>query len=200
MKEQYRIAAKRSLTPEIGQISVEAPLIAAKAKAGQFIILRVDEAGERIPLTISSAQDGKVTVVYQKVGGTTLALDQLQEGDCLHDFVGPLGTPTHVEGYRRVAVLGDMGELGDLTDQAHFNAGALAAMLGIDFVIAIGSKAARIADGAAMSGGDVVHFATKEEALPTVREQLRPNTSMLIKASHSMRFERLTEDLRKYYD
>ena len=101
---------------------------------------------------------------------------------------------------RRVAVLGDMGELGDLTDQAHFNAGALAAMLGIDFVIAIGSKAARIADGAAMSGGDVVHFATKEEALHTVREQLRPNTSMLIKASHSMRFERLTEDLRKYYD
>ena len=97
---------------------------------------------------------------------------------------------------RRVAVLGDMGE----TDQAHFNAGALAAMLGIDFVIAIGSKAARIADGAAMSGGDVVHFATKEEALHTVREQLRPNTSMLIKASHSMRFERLTEDLRKYYD
>ena len=93
MKEQYRIAAKRSLTPEIGQISVEAPLIAARAKAGQFIILRVDEAGERIPLTISSAQDGKVTVVYQKVGGTTLALDQLQEGDCLHDFVGPLGTP-----------------------------------------------------------------------------------------------------------
>ena len=80
MKEQYRIAAKRSLTPEIGQISVEAPLIAARAKAGQFIILRVDEAGERIPLTISSAQDGKVTVVYQKVGGTTLALDQLQEG------------------------------------------------------------------------------------------------------------------------
>ena len=106
MKEQYRIAAKRSLTPEIGQISVEAPLIAAKAKAGQFIILRVDEAGERIPLTISSAQDGKVTVVYQKVGGTTLALDQLQEGDCLHDFVGPLGQPTEVEDLGRVAVLG----------------------------------------------------------------------------------------------
>lgn len=105
MKEQYRIAAKRSLTPEIGQISVEAPLIAAKAKAGQFIILRVDEAGERIPLTISSAQDGKVTVVYQKVGGTTLALDQLQEGDCLHDFVGPWAPPPR-GGLPRVAVLG----------------------------------------------------------------------------------------------
>ena len=100
-----------------------------------------------------------------------------------------------------MAVLGDMGELGDLTDQAHFNAGALAAMLGIDFVIAIGSKAARIADGAAMSGGDVVHFATKEEALPTsCGSSCGPTPAMLIKASHSMRFERLTEDLRKYYD
>ena len=101
---------------------------------------------------------------------------------------------------RRVAVLGDMGELGDLTDQAHYNMGALAAMLGIDFLVAIGPKAVKIADGAAQSGGAVLHFSTKEEALQTVKEQLQPNTSMLIKASHSMRFERLTEDLRKYYD
>ena len=82
------------LTPEISQISVYAPLVAAKAKAGQFIILRVDEAGERIPLTISKAEDGLVTVIYQKIGGTTLALDGLNQGDCLHDFVGPLGKPT----------------------------------------------------------------------------------------------------------
>lgn len=93
-----------------------------------------------------------------------------------------------------------MGELGDLTDQAHFNAGALAAMLGIDFVIAIGSKAVRIADGAAMSGGDVVHFATKEAALQTVKEQLQPHTSMLIKASHAMRFDSFVEELKKTYD
>ena len=78
--------------------------------------------------------------------------------------------------------------------------GALAAMLGIDFVIAIGSKAARIADGAAMSGGDVVHFATKEAALQTVKEQLQPHTSMLIKASHAMRFDSLVEELKKTYD
>ena len=77
---------------------------------------------------------------------------------------------------------------------------ALAVMLGIDRVIAIGTHAAKIAEGVDCSGGEALHFATKEEALPTVREQLRPNTSMLIKASHSMRFERLTEDLRKYYD
>lgn len=106
MKQQYQIIKKKVLTPEISQISVHAPLIAAKARAGQFIILRVDENGERIPLTISSAADELVTVIYQKVGGTTLALDQLNEGDCLHDFVGPLGEPTHVEGYGRVAVLG----------------------------------------------------------------------------------------------
>ena len=104
--KKYEIAKKKTLTPEISQISVYAPLVAAKAKAGQFIILRVDEEGERIPLTISSAVDGLVTVIYQKIGGTTLALDELNEGDCLQDFVGPLGLPTEVEGLGRVAVLG----------------------------------------------------------------------------------------------
>ena len=198
----YKITEKVALNPTVTKMVIEAPLIAKKAKPGQFIIVRPFEDSERIPLTVAGydREAGTVEIIFQIVGGTTMELNSLNVGDSVHDFVGPLGTPTHVEGYRRVAVLGDMGELGDLTDQAHFNAGALAAMLGIDFVIAIGSKAARIADGAAMSGGDVVHFATKEEALHTVREQLRPNTSMLIKASHSMRFERLTEDLRKYYD
>lgn len=104
--KKYQIVKKKTLTPEISQISVYAPLVAAKAKAGQFIILRVDEEGERIPLTISSAEDGLVTVIFQKIGGTTLALDQLNEGDCLHDFVGPLGVPTEVEDLGRVAVLG----------------------------------------------------------------------------------------------
>ena len=104
--KKYEIADKRVLTPEISQISVYAPLVAAKAKAGQFIILRVDEAGERIPLTISKAEDGLVTVIYQKIGGTTLALDGLSQGDYLHDFVGPLGKPTEVEDLGRVAVLG----------------------------------------------------------------------------------------------
>ena len=104
--KKYEIAKKKVLTPEISQISVYAPLVAAKAKAGQFIILRVDEEGERIPLTISSAVDGLVTVIYQKIGGTTMALDLLNEGDCLQDFVGPLGVPTHVEDLGRVAVLG----------------------------------------------------------------------------------------------
>ena len=104
--KKYEIVNKRVLTPEISQISVYAPLVADKARAGQFIILRVDEEGERIPLTISSARDGLVTVIYQKIGGTTLALGGLNEGDCLHDFVGPLGRPTEVEDLGRVAVLG----------------------------------------------------------------------------------------------
>ena len=104
--KKYEIAKKKALTPEISQISVYAPLVAAKAKAGQFIILRVDEEGERIPLTISSTADGLVTVIFQKIGGTTMALDELNEGDCLQDFVGPLGLPTEVENLGRVAVLG----------------------------------------------------------------------------------------------
>ena len=101
---------------------------------------------------------------------------------------------------RRVAVLGDMGELGELTEQAHYNMGALAAMLGIDFVAAIGEKAEKIADGTAQSGGEVLHFATKEEAMGTLRQQLCPNTAMLVKASHAMHFGDVVEALRREYD
>lgn len=101
---------------------------------------------------------------------------------------------------RKVAVLGDMGELGGLTDQAHYNIGALAAMLGVDFVAAIGEKAARIADGAAESGGSVLHFATKEEAAAELRQQLGPDTAMLVKASRAMHFEKIVEQLKEAYD
>ena len=100
MKQQYQIVKKKVLTPEISQISVHAPLVAAKAKAGQFIILRVDEDGERIPLTIADFDRaaGSVTIIFQKVGFTTELLDSLEEGDDILDFVGPLGRPT--EGLR----------------------------------------------------------------------------------------------------
>lgn len=100
---------------------------------------------------------------------------------------------------RRTAVLGDMGELGALTQQAHFNAGALAAMLGLDLVIAIGQKAAGIAQGAADNGGQTLHFPTVEQALPAVRQALSPRTGMLIKASHAMGLEVLTQMLEKCY-
>ncbi len=100
---------------------------------------------------------------------------------------------------RRVAVLGDMGELGELTGQAHYNVGALAAMLGIDFVAAIGEKAARIADGASDNGGEVYHFATKEEALAELHQQLQSGTAMLVKASHAMHFDVLVEQLLETY-
>ena len=101
---------------------------------------------------------------------------------------------------RKVAVLGDMGELGQLTAQAHYNMGALAAMLGIDFVAAIGEKAVKIADGAAQSGGTTVHFSTKEEAIHELKRQLEENTAMLVKASHAMHFEQLVKQLRETYD
>jgi len=101
---------------------------------------------------------------------------------------------------KRIAVLGDMGELGDLTSRAHYNMGALSSMLGIDLVFAIGDgeRAGRIADGAAQSGGSVLYFPTKEEALPELRRQLeQPGTIMLVKASHAMKFGQLVEQLQK---
>ena len=101
---------------------------------------------------------------------------------------------------RKIAVLGDMGELGELGDRAHYNMGALAAMLGVDLVFAIGSgdRAGRIADGAAQSGGSVLYFPTKEEALPELRRQLeQPGTVVLVKASHAMKFGWLVERLQE---
>lgn len=108
MVDLYPIAYKRVLNPSVTLMKITAPLIARKARAGQFIILRVNETGERIPLTIADCdvKEGTVTIIYQKVGGTTKLLDTLGEGDTLLDFVGPLGRATEVEGYHRVAVVG----------------------------------------------------------------------------------------------
>ncbi|MGI6261262.1 MAG: sulfide/dihydroorotate dehydrogenase-like FAD/NAD-binding protein [Acutalibacteraceae bacterium] len=104
----YRILRKKELNPTVTLMDIEAPLVAKKAEPGQFIILRVDEAGERIPLTVADfdREKGTVTIIFQIVGATTKKLNALNEGDSLHDFVGPLGTPSHVEGLKKVAVVG----------------------------------------------------------------------------------------------
>ncbi len=104
----YTILRKQVLNREVTRMDILAPLVAAKAKAGQFIILRLDEFGERIPLTVAGTDtaSGAVTIIYQKVGKTTFVLDELSEGDTLLDFVGPLGTPTHIVGVERAAVVG----------------------------------------------------------------------------------------------
>ena len=96
---------------------------------------------------------------------------------------------------RKIAVLGDMGELGDLTDQAHYNMGALAAMLGIDQVFAIGQKAQKIADGVASSGGEVLYFPVKEAALPELERQFTEESTLLVKASHAMHFGDIVKQL-----
>ncbi|MDD2418845.1 MAG: sulfide/dihydroorotate dehydrogenase-like FAD/NAD-binding protein [Oscillospiraceae bacterium] len=104
----FKIIYKRVLNPMVTWMDIEAPLVARKAKAGQFIILRVNESGERIPFTIAKcdAEKGSVTIIFQKVGGTTKLLDTLEEGDFILDFVGPLGRASEVEGFSRVAVVG----------------------------------------------------------------------------------------------
>ena len=104
----YRILKKQPLNPTVTLMKIEAPAIAKKANPGQFIILRTDENGERIPLTIADfdPQEGSVTIIFQVVGATTETLNRMNEGDCLHDFVGPLGRATNTEGKKKVAVVG----------------------------------------------------------------------------------------------
>ena len=104
----YRIVKKEPLNPTVILFEIEAPMIAKKAQPGQFIILRVDENGERIPLTIHDydREKGTVSIIVQIIGSTTFKLNQLNEGDCLHDFVGPLGKATETEGKKKVAVVG----------------------------------------------------------------------------------------------
>ena len=104
----FSIVKKRVLNDSVTLMEIEAPLVARKAQPGQFIIFRIDEAGERVPLTIAGydREKGTVTIIFQKVGYTTERLDTLQEGDALLDFVGPLGEPSHTEGIRRAAVIG----------------------------------------------------------------------------------------------
>lgn len=141
--------------------------------------------------------------------GSRMRLVRLPEGrvildDCYNanpqSVTAALEVLAKTECDRTVAVLGDMGELGELTEQAHYNMGALAAMLGIDFVVAIGDKAVKIADGAAQSGSDTMYFKTKEEAISELKCHFGPNTAMLVKASHSMHFGALVEELSKAYD
>ena len=104
----YRIVRKEALRPTVTLYEIEAPLIAKKAQPGQFIILRTDENGERIPITINAyyPEKGTVTIIVQTVGATTVKLSHMKEGDCLADFVGPLGKPTETEGKKKVCVVG----------------------------------------------------------------------------------------------
>ncbi|MBQ7788034.1 MAG: sulfide/dihydroorotate dehydrogenase-like FAD/NAD-binding protein [Clostridia bacterium] len=104
----YKIVEKKILNPTVIQLWIEAPLVANKAKPGQFIILRVDEDGERIPLTVAGVNkdNGTVKIIFQVVGGTTKKLSYKEEGEYIQDFVGPLGVATHLDGLRKVCIVG----------------------------------------------------------------------------------------------
>ena len=104
----FKIVKKASLNPTVTRIAVEAPLIAKKALPGQFVILRAGADSERIPLTVAGTdkENGTVSVIFQVVGGGTMELNALNEGDCLHDFVGPLGRASELDGLKKVCVVG----------------------------------------------------------------------------------------------
>ena len=104
----FKILEKEVLNSTVTKMVIDAPLVAKKAKAGQFIILRVDEEGERIPLTIAdyNREKGTITIIFQIVGATTFLLNKKEVGECIADFVGPLGKPTEVKGLKKVCVVG----------------------------------------------------------------------------------------------
>lgn len=104
----YKIVRKKELNPTVTQMEILAPMVAHKAKPGQFIILRVNEEGERIPLTVAGtdAKEGTVKIIFQIVGGTTALLNAKQEGEYIQDFVGPLGVATHTDGIKKVCIVG----------------------------------------------------------------------------------------------
>jgi len=104
----YEIVTKKELNPTVTQMEIKAPLVANKALSGQFIILRVDDMGERIPLTVAGVDKtrGTVKIIFQIVGATTNKLNQKNAGEYIEDFVGPLGEPTHIDGLKKVCVIG----------------------------------------------------------------------------------------------
>lgn len=104
----YKIVKKACLNPSVTMMDIEAPFVAAKAEPGQFIILRVDEEGERIPLTVAGydREKGTVKIIFQIVGATTEMLNHKEEGEFIQDFAGPLGVATHVEGLKKVCIVG----------------------------------------------------------------------------------------------
>ncbi len=124
----YKILRKEELNEQITLFEVHAPYVARKVKAGQFIILRVSELGERVPLTVADydREKGSVTIIFQKIGKSTMELGALNEGDSILDFVGPLGVATHLDGVKKAAVIG--GGLGTAiaypSAKALFNNGA----------------------------------------------------------------------------
>ena len=106
--QMYKITKKEVLNPTVTKMEIKAPLVAAKGKAGQFIILRVDDEGERIPLTIAGCNkdNGTVCIIFQIVGATTAALGKKQEGEFIADFAGPLGRPTKLDGIKKACIVG----------------------------------------------------------------------------------------------
>lgn len=104
----FEIVEKTALNPTVTKMTISAPFVAKKAQPGQFIIVRADETSERIPLTVADydREAGTVTIIFQQAGAGTIHLDSLSVGDCVHDFAGPLGRPTELDGLKKVAVVG----------------------------------------------------------------------------------------------
>ncbi len=157
----FRITRKRALHETITLMEIEAPYLAKKAQPGQFVMLRVHEMGERIPLTIADpdAEKGTITLIFQNVGHTTEDLKSLDEGDCIRDIVGPLGIPTEYEGAKRAAIIG--GGLG--TAIAYPQARALHKIgVPVDVILGFRNKELIILEDEMSKNAEAVYIATDD--------------------------------------
>ena len=157
----YQILHKKRLNPTVTLMDIEAPFVARKAQPGQFIILRVDEDGERIPLTVAGydREAGWVRIIFQIVGATTMALNQKEVGDCICDFVGPLGVPTHLDGLKKVCIVG--GGVGcaialPIAQKLHETGASVTAVIGFR------SKDLLILEEEFRAASDVLHVMTDD--------------------------------------
>ena len=166
----YKILRRKQLNDTVVRLDVEAPFIAKKAKAGQFIILRIDERGERMPLTIAdtNAEEGSVSIIFQIVGQTTMLLSQMNEGDCLLDFVGPLGAATEFGHIKKACVIG--GGVGNAI--AYPSAKALFNM-GVDVDVTVSDKMQ-------CPAGDMETFQISPHTIPFRLEAGRTGTSEFV--------------------
>jgi len=159
--KQFEVVSKRKLNQNMTWLVIYAPLVARKAKPGQFIILRTDEYGERIPLTMAghSEEKGTIDLIYAAVGRTTMLMDQLEEGDCFADIVGPLGKPTRMDGLKKVCVVG--GGTGNALAYPLAN-GMHAAGIKVDMIAGFKNKDLVILEEEFRAGTDNLYMVTDD--------------------------------------
>jgi ferredoxin--NADP+ reductase len=184
----FRIIRKKQLAPQVTLLEVEAPLVARKAKAGQFVVLRIDEKGERIPLTIADKNEtrGSITLIFQQVGKTTCRLGSLKEGEAIRDLLGPLGRPAEIEKWETVICIGGGVGIAEIFPIVRTFKQAGSRVISI---LGARNKQLLILEGEIRDYSDELHLTTEDGSVGTrglVTDVLRENLARFKKSPHKV--------------